>query len=64
MKEYLEAEQVTKNGIISYKIKGKIDGRITNLNGRNKIVKNGKTVRIDIKLIERAGKPVFKVIEY
>lgn len=63
-KEYLEAEVVVKEGIASYKIKGKVHEGITNLNGRNKIIKNGRTVKVDVKLIELAGKPVFKVIEY
>lgn len=62
--EYLEAEQYTENGEVKYRPKGKIDERITNFNGRNKIIKNGKNVRIDIKLIEYRGKKVFKVREY
>ena len=63
--ELLEAVEVKENGkVIGYTIKGKIDERITNLNGRNRIVENGKTRRIDIKLIFWEGKPMFKVKEY
>lgn len=62
-REYLEAEEVREDGKVFYKIKGKVHEGITNLNGRNKIMKNGKMVKVDVKLIELAGKPVFKVIE-
>jgi hypothetical protein len=63
--ELLEAEEIKEKGkVVGYTIKGKIDERITNLNGRNRIIKNGKTVKIDIKLIFWKDKPMFRVREY
>ncbi len=62
--EYLEAERYIENGEIKYRPKGKVDPAITNFNGRNKIKKNGKTIRIDIKLISHAGQMVYKVTQY
>lgn len=62
--EYLEAQEYTQDGETYYKIKGNIHPGITNLNGRNKIIKDGKVVKVDVKLIFLAGKPVFKVREY
>ena len=32
--------------------------------GRNKVIRNGKTVRIDLKLIEYGSKKMFKVTEH
>jgi hypothetical protein len=62
--EYLEAQEYTKDGKTYYKIKGNVHPEITNLNGRNKIIKNGRKTRIDVKLIEHKGVKVFKVTEY
>ena len=63
--ELLEAQEVKENGVVTgYTIKGNIDPQIKNLNGRNKIIKNGKMVKIDIKLIFYGGRPMFKVKEY
>lgn len=58
--ELLEAKQ-DKDSI---SIKGKIDKDITTINGRNRVIRNGKVVRIDIKPIIYANKQMFKVTEY